>query len=50
MDGTDDDPEFKTLDDIRVALGFTTEQYKALAPLVGRTRSCALSASASQAT
>ena len=35
MDGTDDDPEFKTLDDVRVALGFTTEQYKAIAPLVG---------------
>jgi hypothetical protein len=35
MQGTDDDPEFKTLDDVRVALGFTTEQYKAIAPLVG---------------
>ena len=35
MDGTEDDPEFKTLDDVRVALGFTTEQYKAIAPLVG---------------
>ena len=35
MQGTDDDPEFKTLDDLRVALGFTTEQYKAIGPLVG---------------
>ena len=35
MEGTEDDPEFKTLDEVRVALGFTPEQYKAIGPLVG---------------
>ncbi|CAN5494829.1 hypothetical protein BH18VER1_BH18VER1_04370 [soil metagenome] len=35
QDGTDDDPEFKTLEEVRVALGFSGEQFKILAPLVG---------------
>ena len=35
MDGTEDDPDFKTLEDVRVALGFTAEQFKEIAPLVG---------------
>ena len=35
IEGTADDPQFKSLEDVRVALGFTTEQYKAIAPLVG---------------
>jgi hypothetical protein len=35
IDGTEDDPPFKTVDDVRVALGFTAEQFKQLAPLVG---------------
>lgn len=35
VQGTEDDPEFKSVDDIRVALGFTAEQFKQLAPLVG---------------
>jgi len=35
LDGTEDDPVFKTVDDIRVALGFSTEQFKPLAALVG---------------
>ena len=35
IDGTDDDPEFKGMDDVRVALGLSAEQFKQLAPLVG---------------
>lgn len=35
IDGTQDDAAFKSLDDVRVALGFSTEQFKQLAPLVG---------------
>lgn len=35
IDGTDDDPEFKSLEDVRIALGFTAEQFKQLAGLVG---------------
>lgn len=35
IEGTEDDPEFKTLEDVRVALSLTAEQFKALAPLVG---------------
>ena len=35
IDGTEDDPHFKTLDEVRVALGFSPEQFKQLAPLVG---------------
>lgn len=35
VEGTEDDPEFKNLAEVRVALGFTTEQYKAIGPLVG---------------
>ena len=35
IDGTEDDPEFKSMDDVRVALGLSTDQFKALAPLVG---------------
>lgn len=34
LDGTEDDAAFKTLDDVRVALGFTAEQFKQIAPLV----------------
>jgi len=34
-DGTEDDLEFKTLEDVRVALGFTAEQFNQLAALVG---------------
>ncbi|MGZ5002448.1 MAG: hypothetical protein ACXWBM_04575, partial [Chthoniobacterales bacterium] len=30
-----DDPEFKSMDEVRVALGQSTEQFKQLAPLVG---------------
>ena len=35
LDGTEDDAAFKTLEDVRVALGFTPEQFKQIAPLVG---------------
>jgi general secretion pathway protein K len=35
IDGTEDDPPFKTIDDVRVALGFSVDQFKQLAPLVG---------------
>jgi len=35
VDGTEDDAEFKTLEDVRIALGFSPEQFKQLAPLVG---------------
>jgi hypothetical protein len=35
LDGTEDDAEFKSLEDIRVALGFSAEQFKQIAPLVG---------------
>lgn len=35
IDGTEDDPEFKNVEEVRVALGFTPEQYKAIGPLVG---------------
>ncbi len=35
IDGTEDDPEFKSVDDVRAALGFSPEQFKQLAPLVG---------------
>ncbi len=35
LDGTVDDAEFKTMDEIRDALGFSIEQFKQLAPLVG---------------
>ncbi|MGI8821322.1 MAG: general secretion pathway protein GspK [Chthoniobacterales bacterium] len=34
IEGTDDDAEFKSLDDVRVALGFSAEQFKQLASLV----------------
>lgn len=34
-EGTDDDPKFKTLEEVRVALALTAEQFKALAPLIG---------------
>jgi hypothetical protein len=33
-DGTEDDPEFKSIEDVRVAIGFNTEQFKQIAPLV----------------
>lgn len=35
IDGTEDDPPFKSIEEVRVALGFSTEQFKQLAPLVG---------------
>ena len=35
IEGTEDDPEFKTIEEVRVALGFSPEQFKELAPLVG---------------
>jgi general secretion pathway protein K len=35
IDGTDDDAQFKSVEDVRIALGFSTEQFKQLAPLVG---------------
>lgn len=34
VDGTDDDAEFKTGDEVRSALGFTSEQWKHLAGLI----------------
>jgi len=35
IDGTDDDAKFKSLEDVRAALGFSPEQFKVLARLVG---------------
>lgn len=35
IDGTQDDPEFETLDQVRVALGFSPEQFAQLSTLVG---------------
>lgn len=35
IDGTEDDRQFKSLDEIRVALGFTAEQFNALNAIVG---------------
>lgn len=35
IDGTEDDAAFKNVEDVRVALGFSAEQFKQLAPLVG---------------
>ena len=35
IDGTEDDPIFETLDDVRVALGFTPDQFARLSGLVG---------------
>ena len=35
IDGTPDDPVFETLDQVRVALGFSTEQFAQLSGLVG---------------
>jgi len=35
VEATDDDAVFKTLEDVRAALGFSPEQFKQLAPLVG---------------
>ncbi|MBA2432034.1 MAG: general secretion pathway protein GspK [Chthoniobacterales bacterium] len=35
VDGTEDDPQFKTLDEVRVALGFSPDQFKQLVALVG---------------
>jgi hypothetical protein len=34
-EGTDDDPEFNSMDDVRNALGLTPEQFKVLAPVIG---------------
>ena len=35
LDGTEDDAEFKSLEEVRLALGFTSEQFKQIAALVG---------------
>ena len=35
LDGTEDDAQFKSLEDVRVALGFSSEQFKQIAALVG---------------
>jgi general secretion pathway protein K len=35
IDGTEDDPEFQSLDDVRVALGFSPEQFAQLSGLIG---------------
>ena len=35
IENTEDDPEFKSIDEVRVALGLSTEQFKQLAPMVG---------------
>jgi general secretion pathway protein K len=35
IDGTDDDAQFKSLEEVRTMLGFSPEQFKALAGLVG---------------
>lgn len=35
IDGTEDDAAFKNIEEVRVALGFSPEQFKQLAPLVG---------------
>jgi general secretion pathway protein K len=35
IDGTDDDAKFKSLEEVRTALGFTPDQFKVLGPLVG---------------
>lgn len=35
IDGTDDDVQFKSLEDARIALGFSQEQFLQLAPLIG---------------
>lgn len=35
VDGTEDDAQFNSIDDIRNALGLNPDQFKALAPLIG---------------
>jgi hypothetical protein len=35
VDGTPDDAQFKTLDEVRSALGLSQEQFKQMATLVG---------------
>jgi general secretion pathway protein K len=35
IDGTDDDAKFRSLEEVRTALGFTPDQFKVLGPLVG---------------
>ncbi|MEO6870789.1 MAG: hypothetical protein ABI233_01050 [Chthoniobacterales bacterium] len=35
IDGTPDDPQFQALDDVRVALGFSPEQFAQLSGLIG---------------
>lgn len=35
IDGTEDDPEFESLDQVRVALGFSAEQFAQLSGLIG---------------
>jgi hypothetical protein len=34
IDGTDDDAQFQTLNDVQVALGLNPDQFKVLAPLI----------------
>ncbi|MDP9253572.1 MAG: hypothetical protein M3O66_01315, partial [Verrucomicrobiota bacterium] len=35
IDGTEDDGQFKSLEDVRIAFGFSQEQFKQLTPLIG---------------
>jgi general secretion pathway protein K len=35
IDGTEDDGQIKSIEDVRIALGFSPDQFKQLAPLVG---------------
>jgi hypothetical protein len=35
VDGTEDDGEIKSIEDVRIALGLSPDQFKQLAPLVG---------------
>ena len=35
MDGTPDDPVFESLDQVRLALGFTPQQFAQLSSLIG---------------
>ena len=35
IDGTEDDPQFETLDEVRLALGFTPDQFAQLSALIG---------------
>jgi hypothetical protein len=35
VDGTEDDPQFQSLDEVRLALGFTPDQFAQLSGLIG---------------